>query len=226
MRITSIVLTAVAGWILSGAALAQVPPPASTSGLYLGGGAGRAKAAFKNDDFTTNGAFLETKEETDVAFKLFAGWAFGRNVGIELAYADLGKFAYQYEDTFGNRARLNYKATAWTLSGVATIPVKGDFSALLRLGVSANKAERSGVEGAPIVPAPPAANKTRLSPLFGLGAQYDLDRKTAFRFEFEHYGRFGEAKGAGTAALGTNFPDTTGRVTIYTWMLSGLYRFY
>jgi OOP family OmpA-OmpF porin len=226
MRIRTTILAGVFLLATGSAAAADVD-----SGFYLGLGIGKSKANLNSADFSLNDPVLsrESKEETDTGYKVMAGWRLGRYFAVELAYADLGKYNYAYTvPTLPNgefkTSRINYKATSWSASAIGTIPVKGDLSALLRLGVTSNRAQRSGLEGGFFVGPPnyPSASKRTTSLLWGAGGQYDLTKKVAVRLEFEHYGHFGEAV-QNRDPVG--FPLETGQAKVWMWSLSGIYVF-
>ena len=224
MRNTGIVFAGLAALLCADAALAQSVVP--NTGFYIGAGLGKSHARFKTDDFTSgNPAISESATSTDTGYKAYIGWAFNRYIAAELSYASIGRYKYNYSQG-GETSNVTYDANAVALSGLGTIPIGKDWSALLRLGVSANQAQRSGMNGSLLGAVPvPSTWKTKASPMGGLGLQYDLMANAALRLEFEYYGQFGEAKGNGTASAVGNFPDTTGRANIWMFSVGGVMRF-
>jgi len=231
MRNTSIVF---AGLTFTGLALlctdaALAQPTGPQTGVYLGIGLGKTHARFKTEDFTANNPTIaESADTVDTGYKAFIGWQFNRYIAAELAYASLGRYKYSYTNTAGQSSNINYDANAVALSGVFNIPLSSDWSALLRLGVSANKAERSPLSGN-LTTNPPVGReeKTKASVMGGAGVQYDIARNASVRLEFEYYGSFGEQKGAGITdtTTGSTFPDRTGRSNIWLYGISGVMRF-
>ena len=225
MRNTSIVFAGLAALLCTDAALAQATVP--QTGVYIGAGLGKSHARFKTDDFTANDPSIsESASSTDTGYKALIGWAFSRYIAAELSYTSIGRYKYTYARG-SEHGNVTYDANAVALSGLGVIPIGKDWSALLRLGVSANKAERSSLNGnIPTGQPVPATQKTRASPMGGLGLQYDLASNAAIRLEFEYYGNFGEAKGNGTPGVTTgSFPDTTGRANIWMYSVGGVMRF-
>jgi len=232
MRNTSIVFAGLTfsalALLCTDAALAQSTVP--NTGFYLGFGLGKSHTRFKTDDFTAGDpAVSESATTTDTGYKALAGWAFTRYLAAELSYTSIGRYRYSYTEA-GRSGNVTYDANAVALSALGTIPIGKDWSALLRLGVSANKAERSSMNGnLPTTQPIPATQKTRASPMGGLGLQYDLASNAALRLEFEYYGNFGEAKGNGSGGTPTtptaSFPDTTGRANIWMFSVGGVMRF-
>ena len=95
------------------------------------------------------------------------------------------------------------------------------FSAVGRLGIAWNTAERSALTGGGFttIPPIPAASKHRFGLLWGVGGSYDFTPALSLRLEYEDYGKFGEAAG------NTGFIQTTGRATIHMYSLNFLARF-
>ena len=229
MRNTSIVfagpLFAGLALLCTDAALAQSSGP--QTGIYLGVGLGKTHARFKTDDFTAGDPTIaESTDTVDTGYKAFIGWQFNRYIAAELAYASLGRYKYTYRDAAGLSSSVNYDANSVALSGVFNIPVANDWSLLLRAGVAANQAERSGLSGT-LTSTPPVGReaKTKASAMGGAGVQYDIARNASVRLEFEYYGNFGDQKGAGIQSGTANFPDSTGRANIWLYGISGVMRF-
>ena len=225
MRNTGIVFAGLAALLCADVALAQSAVP--NSGFYVGAGIGKSHARFKTDDFTAgNPTIAETVDNVDTGYKAFIGWQFNQYIAAELAYASLGRYSYKYTNAIGQSSTIHYDTNALALSGVFNIPISGGFSALLRAGVSANKAERSGLDGnLQTVPQVGRTEKTRASLMGGAGLQYDIASNASVRLEFEYYGNFGEQKGPGIQTATGNFPDTTGRANVYLYGISGVMRF-
>ena len=225
MRNTGIVLAGLAALLCTDVALAQSTVP--NTGFYIGAGIGKSHARLKTDDFTAGDPTIaESSDTSDTGYKAFIGWQFNRYIAAELAYASLGRYKYTYTNATGQSSNINYDANAVALSGVFNIPIANSFSALLRVGVSANMAERSPLSGS-LTTIPPVGRteKTRASAMGGLGLQYDIAPNASVRLEAEYYGTFGEQKGAGIQSGTANFPDTTGRSNIWLYGISGVMRF-
>jgi len=226
MRNSSIVWAGLLALLCTDLALAESVVP--NTGFYLGAGLGKSHARFKTSDFSTGDPTIsESANATDTGYKAFIGWSFSRYFAAELSYTSIGRYSYSYTVPGFGTSRVNYDANAVALSGLGIIPIGKDFSALLRLGVSANRAERSGLNGDfSTIPPVGASEKTRASPMGGIGLQYDLAANAALRAEFEYYGQFGDARGNGIQVTPTAaFPDTTGRSNIWMFSVGGVMRF-
>jgi hypothetical protein len=70
-------------------ALAGTAHADNDNGLYAGAGVGMFNV--KIDNVSDVGAALGEFDSDDVSFKAFAGWRFGKFIGVEVDYLDLGK---------------------------------------------------------------------------------------------------------------------------------------
>ena len=216
VKIVSLCALLVLGW--SAGALAQIQE--APKKFYAGVGIGKAKAKLDDNDSAGFGITSPSgKDETNTAYKFFAGYQFVKYLGLELTYADFGKFAYKFTDPSGAQGRTDYNATSTALSAVGTIPLRGDFSLLARLGLTYNMVKRSAFQGAfTVTPPLPEATANRTSLVWGAGAQYDFSPALAMRLEYEDYGKFGKAV--------TNFgSEETGRATLHMYSLNFIARF-
>ncbi|MFL6692167.1 MAG: outer membrane beta-barrel protein, partial [Ramlibacter sp.] len=95
------VMLGVAALALFGASAAQAQAMAQdTTGWYAGGNIGRTRATIDDARITSGlrGEGLGTTgiedRDGDNGYKLFGGYQFNRNIGLEFGYFDLGKFGY------------------------------------------------------------------------------------------------------------------------------------
>jgi OOP family OmpA-OmpF porin len=156
-RIRNIVVASVA-LACAATAFAQ-----SGNGLYVGGSVGNSH--WKGDDL--GGV---ANDASDTGFKVYGGYAFTPNLGLELGYADLGKF---------NGPLGDLKASGAYLDAVGTVPLGMNFSALGRIGLFNGRLEKqsAGIDDSE------RGTKWKV----GLGLQYDLSQSTAIRGEWERY---------------------------------------
>jgi OOP family OmpA-OmpF porin len=219
MRAKFIFLTAF--FVLACSAGVQAQP---TQGFYGGLGIGKARADLKSADFTfASPSVRETRDDTNAAYKFFAGYQLGKYLAAELSYTDFGSFRYNYDlGAIGRgKERIEYRANSWAFSGVGTLPVRGSFSVLGRLGLTSNMAQTTELHGdrsaiALTVPFLPA-KKRRTAVLWGAGGQFDFTPAVGLRLEYENYGNFGEAL--------SRVDPHTGRARIYMISTSLLVRF-
>lgn len=138
------------------AAQAQV----QTQGLYLGGSVGASRY-----DGSVPGPTLTDRSSAGI--KLYGGYTFNPNFGLEAGYVNLGKFKGSAADV---------KADGVFVDAVGTVPLGNNFSLLGRVGAF-NGRLKSTLDG--------SDRGTNLK--VGAGVQYDLSAKTAVRAEWERY---------------------------------------
>ncbi|WP_127996180.1 outer membrane beta-barrel protein [Piscinibacter defluvii] len=133
---------------------------AHAEGLSIGGSIGESH--WKGDD--VGGVATDRK---DTSYKLYGGYGFTPNLGVELGYANFGKFS---------SGAGSVKADGLYLDGVGTLPLGAGFSALGRVGVFNGKLDSSL-----------AGSDRGTNVKVGAGLQYDFDKNTALRAEWERY---------------------------------------
>src|SRR5512143_634400 len=116
-------MTFIAKALVSMAALAAVSAQAQ-QGLYLGGSIG-------SSHYSEDIGGLST-DRTSNGGKLYGGYSFTPNFGLELGYADVGKF---------NSAAGEVKGTGVFLDAVGTLPFTPNFSGIARVGAFNGKTE-------------------------------------------------------------------------------------
>ena len=153
---------------------------AHAEGLSVGGSL--ATSRWKGDDI---GGLSTDKSST--GGKLYGGYSFTPNFGLEAGYATLGKF----ESAAGS-----VKADGFYADAVGTLPLGNGFSALGRVGLFNGKLDSSL-----------AGDDRGTSYKVGAGVQYDFDPKLGIRGEWERY-RFdalGTKSNADMYSVGLNY---------------------
>ena len=155
--------------ILSACAVAAafVAAPAFAQG-YIGGGFGSAKLS------GIDGAGITGGNTSKSQVKVYGGFQFTPNWGVEAQFSDLGK----RDILFNGVAAGSAKVSQFSIAGTGTLPLTAGFSLLGKLGVSANRVNGSG--------AVPSASKT--SPLIGVGVSYNITPALSARLEYEDFG--------------------------------------
>lgn len=158
--------------VIAGLTAAVLALPASAQisrgGFYLGAGVGQS-------DFKVNcsASPCDTKGR---GFKLFAGYQFHPNVGVEVGYADLGK---------GTVGASNIKGNVWELDAVGSYPIARGFSVIGRAGFYNGDLTVT-------TPSTGADQKaTNTSWTWGIGGQADVTRNFAARIEWQAYNSMG-----------------------------------
>jgi OOP family OmpA-OmpF porin len=132
---------------------------AHAQGLSIGGSIGSSR--YKGDDV----GGLRT-DRSDTGGKIYGGWEFTPNFGLELGYAQLG--------TFGSAAG-DAEIDGAFVDAVGKWPLGNDFSVLGRLGVFNGKYED------------PLGSERGTNLKVGAGVQYDFSPNVALRGEWERY---------------------------------------
>jgi OmpA-OmpF porin, OOP family len=201
---------ALAGALLSGCLLA-VPAAAAekTSGFYVGGGVGQAKAMKFGDacaEISRAGAAVSDCDDKGFAFKAYGGYQFVRYFGVELGYVQFGRARAKVSSpAVGD---VDFKTRGVFLDGVVTVPIIDRVSFIARAGALRwnAKVDVSGALG--------IANQSDsgLSGLYGAGFEYMFNDSFGMRAEYEIYENVGNG-------------DTTGETHIHMFSVNGLLRF-
>ncbi len=182
---------------------------------YLGAGVGRSKAVdLNNIDGTLANYGLASGSavgSSDTAWKLFGGYQFNPNVGVEGGYARLGSFNINSAITApaAGSGTGNWTANnVWSLSAVGTLPLQERLAVFGKVGAAYANVNLTYAGGGAAI----SANSSGFSPLYGLGVKYDLSRNASLRGEFERYQNLGDS-------------NLTGQSSVNVFSLSAQYHF-
>lgn len=140
-------------------------------------------------------------DDKDTAFRIFGGYQFHPNIGVELGYADLGKA--KFSTTAGGISTGGKESfTAWDLVAVGSYPIGTGFSLFGKFGLYYGKAEATATASIPGFSASANASDTGTDLTFGLGAGYDFNRNFGARLEWQRYNGFSDAGGLDVISLG------------------------
>jgi OOP family OmpA-OmpF porin len=109
------------------------PAAAADRGFYVGGGLGVSPV--DPGDFYPEYQDLRFDESTP-GFKLFGGYRFMKNFGVEVDYLDLGQFTKREEATTKEDLKVEVGITAFTVVAVGILPVGNNVSFLGKLGAA------------------------------------------------------------------------------------------
>lgn len=146
---TQLLAACVAGVCMVSAAQAQVV----NSGLYVGGSIGQSK--WKGGDF-------DVGNSSRTGGKIFAGYEFAPNFGMELGYVNFGDFS-------------GLDADGAFIDGVVKVPFTPQWAGLARVGVFQGRVDAG------------ETNRDGTSWKAGLGVQYSFTPNMAVRAEYERY---------------------------------------
>ena len=129
---------------------------------------------------------IGSRSTQDTGYKVFGGYQFNRNFGVELGYFNLGKFSYSTTTPTGP---LNgkYDIEGLNLDLVGTFPLSERWSVLGRVGgqYANTRSTFSGTGLGAIANTNPSKEESNVK--VGLGLQYELTRSLFLRGEAERY---------------------------------------
>ena len=129
---------------------------------------------------------IGASDKEDTGYKLFGGYQFNRNWGVELGYFNLGKFNYSTTTPTGPLDG-KYEIEGVNLDLVGTFPMSERWSLLGRLGAQyANTRHTFSGTGLGLT-ANTSPSKEDSNMKVGVGLQYELSRSLFLRGEAERY---------------------------------------
>jgi len=163
--------------LVSAAALAALS--AHAEGPYVGGSIGASQ--YKGPDI--GGA---STDRSGSGGKLYGGYGFTPNLAVEAGYADVGKASSSAGSVKGKGVFVDL---------VGSVPVADSFSVLGRVGAFNGKSSVSG-----------GSSESGTNAKFGLGVQWDMNKQTGIRGEWERYKfkAFGTKADADLYTIGVN----------------------
>lgn len=159
---------------------------ASTSSFY--GGASVGKSYMDNcsipdssdNDYASTCEHGADSEDDEMAWKIFGGYKFTPNFGVEGAYTDMG--TYSSTTKTSRTAIYHADATAFSVAGIASAPVADNFELFGKLGMA--RWERESQKDT-------SDSNTTIDEgtdlLIGAGAQFNVTENIGIRGEVEHY---------------------------------------
>ena len=164
------------------AALSAVTVPAAfadeTAGWYLGGGFGQFNAGI--DDVNQVDDAVNSWDEDDTAYKLFAGYRLNKVLGFELDYINLGEPSGAVVPGFN----VDSSVDGFAPYVVATLPLGNFFEAYGRLGYYFYDANR-GVEN--VLGDRVEFDEESEDLVWGAGLGANFGEKLNVRFEYERF---------------------------------------
>lgn len=207
---------------------------AADPGFYFGGGFGQAKysgglvgqiedAYAANNTFTLRSA--ELVDDSDDAWKLFAGYRFGNGFGLEAAWVDLGQAANLYHVRHISPLQPppdylmdgRYEARAYGISAFYEWEFNPKFSALLRAGVFNASLDYSEESLSTYFHEFAHDDDGDTVPGIGLGVNWRITSAFDLRLDIDRYHGVGERFDLQA--------DTNGRFNIDLFSLNLAYRF-
>jgi len=163
------------------AMLIATPAWSQDAGFYLGASIGQSKAKDTCDD---SGAI--SCDDTDTAWKIFAGYQFNRHFAVEAGYTDLGEVSLSAASGTSS-VRGTIGLSAFELMAVGSFPVADRFSLYGKLGLY--RAETEQKLQVTLGTLTVSDNKTEKNAdlTFAFGARFDVTRNLGIRAEWQRY---------------------------------------
>lgn len=184
---------------------------------YIGGGIGEGHGSVPSLNTTIFGIPVRGSGDKtrDTSYKLYGGYQFTPNWGLELGYNNLGNKYSSKIEFLGLSASIPAKVDNWYLAGTGTLPLGSGFSLLGKLGIVRNNTVGGDICLAGTCVS--AGSSHRTQPLIGVGGAYDFTKNMAVRLEYEDYGKI-----TGDDVWGTG---GSGAIKASSWNLSLKYAF-
>lgn len=168
---------------------AVMASPAFAEGFYLGADLGRSNASVdvQNTSFDNH----------DTAWGVHGGYKFSPFLAAEIGYRDFGKF----DETYANTANVSLKAHAVEASVIGSYPFNESFNVYGRLGVASVKATADlNARGRNYF----HDEQTETKAVFGIGAQYAINKNFSLRTEYTQYSEIEDVK-LSSFTIGANY---------------------
>jgi len=165
MKHTTLAILALAGAALSPTAFAQA---------YVGGSIGQSRV-----DLDCSGT--TTCDRSDTAFKLFGGYMFTPNIGVEGVYYNQGKARLTGTDPLLGNVAVDYKGDGFGAYVLGVAPFDR-FSVFGKIGLVSAKI-KGDASSSVLGTASASDRSTNLG--WGIGAGYDFSKNLGARLEFE-----------------------------------------
>lgn len=152
--------------------------PASAQ-AYLGASIGQSDI----DEEITTGLIdaNQSVDGKDTAWKLYGGYMFHPNFGVEAAYVNLGEVSYSGTFTGLPVTGGKVEVTGFNIAGIGSLPINEQLSVFGKLGLFIWEVEASDTTGG--APFSATADGTDIS--FGIGVGYNFTRNLGVRAEGE-----------------------------------------
>jgi OOP family OmpA-OmpF porin len=189
--------------VLGTAVIAAAASTSASAQFYVGVGAGASKLSGVNSNTAVLGAPVSVSgaDSTKAAWKLYGGYQFTPNWGVEAQYTDLGNrtanvFVGPPVNLGGSTG---VSANQWSLAGTGTMPVGNAFYLMAKLGATRNHIGGGNITIAGISGAVGGSNRTDL--LIGIGGGYNFTKNIGVRLEYENFGKMATNNGINNGSI-------------------------
>ena len=139
------------------------------------------------------------KDDSGKAVKVFGGYRFNENYGVEVGYAALGSFS-ETVNVSGLSVQQNAKARSIFGAATGRLPLNDSFALQARAGVSFGKVSATNV-----LPADDSVVGSKTSALIGVGLEYRPTANLALTLNYDTYGKVSARVDASSLVFGLHF---------------------
>ena len=177
---------------------------AASAQFYIGGGVGKAQTTGVNGSGLVAAATTATVSDgnnSKNSYKLYGGFQFSPNWGLEAQYSDLGNRTALLVLSGGTvgTAQLSSRAAQLSLAATGTLPLSNNFYLMGKLGASRNSIGTISGSVGTVSFTSNGTNKTDL--LAGVGVGYNFNKNWGARVEYENFGKFSSNGGINGNAI-------------------------
>jgi len=139
-----------------------------------------------------------TFDDTDTAWKVYGGYQFHPNVGVEFGYINFGTFKGSGSAPGLGALSDSWKATGINVSAVGTLPLGTAFSLIGKIGLTSwSVDDKFSVQAL----GAGSAKENGVDPSFGVGAQYAFTKQLVGRVEYEVFTNVGKENTTGKSDI-------------------------
>lgn len=164
-----------------------VATPAQAGKIYAGASVGESSIDFSVADIDDGSLSNASADDSDTAFKVFAGYRFLKFFAVEADTVDLGEFVFTAtSDGSGTSYPAGpvsavAEADGYRIAGVGILPVGGGFSVFAKAGIFFWDAETVLIDNGGTLTDDSSDNDE----FFGAGLNFDLKGPISIRLEYE-----------------------------------------
>lgn len=163
--------------------------------VYAGGSVGHSNLSIDRDAVTGQlldlgfNAAATTADESDTAFRLFAGYQFNPYFALEAAYVDLGEFRFRSTVDPAGSFQGTPSVTGEEVSAVGRFPFAERFAVYARVGgwFSRTRTTYAGTGSVELVSGAERQKKNASGAAYAVGGTYALNSHLGLRAEWAQY---------------------------------------
>jgi OOP family OmpA-OmpF porin len=153
------------------------------TGFYLGAALGASSYKIDSGGLANVGFAIGSKDDSDWALNLNAGYKITRNWAVEIGYVNLGSFGAS--GTFGAApASVSADVTGWNISAFGTLPLNEMFSVYGKFGYFRSEASASASVAGALARGTSRQNDITA----GIGGRFHMTRNVSLLIEANYYG--------------------------------------